>query len=130
MLPGYQQSGANESNLLGGGKRRSTKRSGKKRSGKKRKASSKFLAAGNAWRAHVKETMRKNPNMKFGKPLLKLASRTYKKGSSGPSGPATSSGVTVKTSKYDIKVRPRKTKAAKRKKKRTSKRSKNSFFGF
>jgi len=107
-----------------GGKRRS------KRSGKKRRASTKFLAAGNAWRAHVKETMRKNPNMKFGKPLLKLASRTYKKGSSGPSGPATSSGVTVKTSKYDIKVRPRKTKAAKRKKKRTSKRSKKSFFGF
>ena len=127
MLPGYQQSVANESNLLGGGKRRSTKRSGKKRSGKKRKASSKFLAAGNAWRAHVKETMRKNPNMKFGKPLLKLASRTYKK---GPSSPSSSSGVTVKTSKYDIKVRPRKTKAAKRKKKRTSKRSKKSFFGF
>ena len=88
----------------GAGKRRSTKRSGKKR-----KASSKFLAAGNAWRAHVKETMRKNPNMKFGKPLLKLASRTYKKGSSGPSSPSSSSGVTVKTSKYDIKVRPRKT---------------------
>ena len=50
----------------------------KKRSGKKRKASAKFLAAGNAWRAHVKETMRKNPNMKL-KPLLKLASKTYKK---------------------------------------------------
>ena len=106
-----------------GGRKRS-------RSGKKRKASAKFLAAGNAWRAHVKETMRKNPNMKFGKPLLKLASRTYKKGSSGPSSP---SGVTVKTSKYDIKVRPRKTKAAKRKTKRpkrTSKKSKKSFFGF
>jgi hypothetical protein len=110
-----------------GGKRRS------KRSGKKRRASTKFLAAGNAWRAHVKETMRKNPNMKFGKPLLKLASRTYKKGSSGPSSPSSSSGVTIKTSKYDIKVRPRKTKAAKRKTKRpkrTSKKSKKSFFGF
>jgi hypothetical protein len=106
-----------------GGRKRS-------RSGNKRKASAKFLAAGNAWRAHVKETMRKNPNMKFGKPLLKLASRTYKKGSSGPSS---SSGVTVRTSKYDIKVRPRKTKAAKRKTKRpkrTSKRSKSSFWGF
>ena len=52
---------------------------------KKRKASAKFLAAGNAWRAHVKETMRKNPNMKL-KPLLKLASKTYKKGSSSSHG--------------------------------------------
>ena len=52
----------------------------KKRTGKKRKASAAFLKAGNAWRGHIKETMRKNPSMKFGKKLLKLASRTYKKG--------------------------------------------------
>ena len=48
----------------------------KKRSGKKRKASAKFLAAGSAWRAHVQETMRKNPNMKFGKELF--AQRDWK----------------------------------------------------
>ena len=56
MFGTQQQNSCSQS---AGGKRRSTKRSGKKRSGKKRKASSKFLAAGNAWRAHVKETMRK-----------------------------------------------------------------------
>jgi len=90
-----------------------------------RRASTKFLAAGNAWRAHVKETMRKNPNMKFGKPLLKLASRTYKKGSN------VSEGLTIRTTKYDVHVKPRskgKTKKAKAKK-RTS-RKKKSFFGF
>jgi len=63
-------------NLLGGGKRRRRKKTGKKR----RKASAAFLKAGNAWRDHIKITMRKNPSMKFGKKLLKLASRTYKKG--------------------------------------------------
>ena len=57
-----------------GGRRR------KKRTGKKRKASAAFLKAGNDWRDHIKKTMRKNPSMKFGKKLLKLASRTYKKG--------------------------------------------------
>ena len=98
-----------------------------------RRASTKFLAAGNAWRAHVKETMRKNPKMKFGKSLLKLASRTYKKGSNG------SSGVTVRTSKYDVHVKPRKTIKPRSKAKRKTKRAKTkkrssrktkSFFGF
>jgi len=104
----------------------------KKRSGKKRKASATFLAAGNAWRAHVKETMRKNPNMKFGKPLLKLASKTYKKGSSSSHGT-----VKVATSKYSVQVRPKtgKSKGAKRKtkraKKRTSRKKRSTgFFGF
>ena len=104
----------------------------KKRSGKKRKASAKFLAAGNAWRAHVKETMRKNPNMKFGKELLRLAKKTYKKGSSSSHGT-----VKVATSKYSVQVRPKasKSKGAKRKtkraKKRTSrKKSSIGFFGF
>lgn len=87
----------------------------KKRSGKKRKASEKFLAAGNSWRAHVKETMRKNPNMKFGKPLLKLASKTYKKGSTSSQGT-----VKVATSKYSVQVRP-KTKRAKGKKTKRAK---------
>lgn len=99
---------------------------------KKRKASAKFLAAGNAWRAHVKETMRKNPNMKL-KPLLKLASKTYKKGSSSSQGT-----VKVATSKYSVHVRP-KTKRAKAKRAKKTKRAKKStsrkgsrlgFFGF
>ena len=103
----------------------------KKRSGKKRKASSKFLAAGNSWRAHVKETMRKNPNMKFGKSLLKLASRTYKKGSPSPSP----GKVKISTSKYSVQVRPKtkraKAKKTKRAKKRTSRKKNSSgFFGF
>ena len=64
--------------LDGGGKRRR-----RKKTGKKRKASAAFLNAGNDWRGHIKATMRKNPSMKFGKKLLKLASRTYKKGAKG-----------------------------------------------
>lgn len=100
----------------------------KNRSGKKRKASKKFLEAGNAWRAHVKETMRKNPNMKFGKSLLRLAKKTYKKGSSSTPGK-----VNISTSKYSVQVRP-KTKRASRKtkraKKRTSRKKRTGFFGF
>lgn len=94
---------------------------------KKRKASAKFLAAGNAWRAHVKETMRKNPNMKFGKELLRLAKKTYKRGPSSSQGT-----VKVATSKYSVHVRPKtkraKAKKTKRAKKRTSRKS--SGFGF
>jgi hypothetical protein len=104
----------------------------KNRPGKKRKASAKFLAAGNEWRAHVQETMRKNPNMKFGKELLRLAKKTYKKGSSSTPGT-----VKVATSKYSVQVRPktkrasRKTKRAnKRKTRKTRKTRKKSSFGF
>ena len=100
----------------------------KKRSGKKRKASAKFLAAGNAWRAHVKETMRKNPNMKFGKELLRLAKKTYKKGSSSTPGK-----MKVSTSKYSVQVRPKKKRSSrktKRAKKRTSRKKRTGFFGF
>jgi len=50
------------------------------RTGKKRKVSATFLKAGNQWRDHIKKTMKNNPSMKFGKSLLKLASKTYKKG--------------------------------------------------
>jgi len=90
--------------LLGGGKRRR-----RKKTGKKRKASAAFLKAGNDWRAHVKKTMAENKNMKFGKKLLKLASRTYKKGGKdvGISGGG-----------------PRRTK------KRTKRRNRRSFIGF
>lgn len=96
---------------------------------KKRKASAKFLAAGNAWRAHVQETMRKNPNMKFGKELLRLAKKTYKKGSSSSHGT-----IKVANSKYSVQVRPKtkraKAKKTKRAKKRTSRnRSRLGFFG-
>ena len=86
-----------------GGRRR-------KRTGKKRKASAAFKKAGNDWRAHVKETMAKNPGMKFGKPLLKLASRTYKKGSKA-----------VGISGGGRKKKPKRTKRLKKKK---------SLFGF
>ena len=90
--------------LEGGGKRRR-----RKKTGKKRKASAAFLNAGNDWRGHIKETMRKNPSMKFGKKLLKLASRTYKKGGKdvGISGGS-----------------------RRRTKKRTKRRNRSSFIGF
>lgn len=91
---------------------------------KKRKANAKFLASGNAWRAHVKETMRKNPNMKL-KPLLKLASKTYKKGSTSNN----SGAVNIKTSRYSVQVRP-KVKKTKRAKKRTSRKKRTGLFGF
>ena len=95
----------------------------KNRTGKKRRASAKFLAAGNPWRAHIKETMRKNPNMKFGKSLLKLASKTYKKGqATTPSGE-----INIRDSKYSVRVRRKKTK--KRTSKKTKKRTSSGFFG-
>jgi len=75
----------------------------------KRKASAAFKASGNAWRDHIKQTMAQNPGMKFGKPLLKLASRTYKKGTR-----------TLRDAKYSVRVRPRS--ASKKKKKRTRRR--------
>jgi hypothetical protein len=102
-----------------GGRRR-------RRTGKKRKANPKFLAAGNLWRAHVKKTMQANPSMKFGKTLLKLASKTYKK----------VTGVrSLRDSKYSVQVRPRTRKASKKKTKRPNKktqrrrRKKRSFLG-
>ena len=74
--------------------------------------------------------MRKNPNMKFGKELLRLAKKTYKKGSSSSQGT-----VKVATSKYSVQVRPKtkraKAKKTKRAKKRTSRKSSRlGFFGF
>ena len=93
-----------------GGRRR-------KRTGKKRKASAAFMKAGNDWRGHIKETMRKNPSMKFGKKLLKLASRTYKKGTR----------TTLKDSSGDNQVR----KTSNKRRKRTKRnRKKKSLFSF
>ena len=91
----------------------------------KRKASAKFLAAGNAWRSHLNEFRKNNPNMSL-KQQMKAASRTYKKGSSAKSSSSASSkGVMVKTSKYEVRVRRKsKRKSKKRSKKGSKKRSK------
>ena len=93
-----------------GGRRR------KKRTGKKRRANTAFLKAGNNWRAHVKKTMAENPNMKFGKELLKLASKTYKKGSTA--SPA-----------QEQHPKPSKKRSNKKKGKRTNRRKRGGFFG-
>ena len=88
----------------------------------KRRPSAKFLSAGNAWRSHLSQYRKAHPSMSL-KQQMKGASKTYKKGSAG---------VTVRTSKYEVKVRPR-SKAMKRKTKRPKKRTgrkKRSFFGF
>ena len=84
----------------------------------KRKASAKFLAAGNAWRVHLTDFRKKNPNMSL-KQQMKAASRTYKKGSSTKS--SSSKGVMVKTSKYEVNVR-RKSKRKSKKRSRTKRR--------
>jgi len=89
-----------------GGRRR-------RRTGKKRKASAAFMKAGNSWRAHIKDTMRKNPSMRFGKKLLKLASRTYKKGVK-----------TLRPEAHKAKKRTKRPKRTRRLKKRKS------IFGF
>ena len=85
----------------------------------KRKASAKFLAAGNAWRAHLSEFRKKNPNLSL-KQQMKGASKTYKKGKSS----VKSSGISFKTSKYEVKVNR---KSSKRSKKRRSGKKKRSF---
>tara|TARA_B000000532_G_C18873055_1_gene409347 strand:+ start:379 stop:654 length:276 start_codon:yes stop_codon:yes gene_type:complete len=89
----------------------------------KRKASAKFLAAGEAWRAHVKKTMAENPGLSF-KMVLKKAKRTYKK----------SSVSKLRNSRYSIQIR-KKTRVANRKKTKKPKKTKRvkqekSFFGF
>tara|TARA_Y100001970_G_scaffold285255_1_gene404435 strand:+ start:1015 stop:1365 length:351 start_codon:yes stop_codon:yes gene_type:complete len=108
-----------------GGKRR--------RSGNRRKPSSNFISAGKPWQDHIKETMRKNPNMKFGKSLLKLASRTYKKGSKSSNPGA----VNVSTSKFSVHVKPktkradirRRPKKNNRTKRRTSRKKRSTGLG-
>jgi len=91
----------------------------KRRTGKKRKASKAFLKAGNKWRSHVKDTMKANPDMKFGKSLLKLASKTYKKGS-----------VTLPPAATRMSRPTKKRRTKKRTRKRTRKRKTGGFLGF
>ena len=99
----------------------------KRRSGKKRKASAKFLAAGNAWRAHLSEYRKKHPSLSL-KQQMKGAAKTYKKGKSK------SGSVSVKTSKYSVHVRPRrsrrtkKSKSSKKRRRSGKKRSRGLFF--
>ena len=89
--------------------------------GGKRKASAKFLAAGNAWRAHLSEYRKKYPNLSL-KQQMKGASKTYKKGKS-----KSGSSIAVKTSKYSVHVRPRRSRRTKKSKSsKSSKKSKGS----
>ena len=90
----------------------------------KRQASAKFLAAGRAWRAHLSEYRKKHPKLTL-KQQMKGASKTYKKGKS-------KSAVSVKTSKYSVRVRPRRTKKPKRSKgsRRRRKRRSKGLFAF
>ena len=89
----------------------------------KREVSTKFLAAGEAWRAHVKKTMAKNPGLPL-KMVLKKAKRTYKK----------SSVSKLRNSRYSIQIRKKTSVANKKKGKKTKKtkrgKKKKSFFGF
>ena len=95
----------------------------------KRKASAKFLAAGKAWRDHLNEYRKKHPNLSL-KQQMKGASKTYKKGKSSVKS---SSGVTFKDSKYEVKINRKSTKRSKKrsgKKKRSGRKKRRSFFLF
>tara|TARA_Y100001958_G_C21237035_1_gene563721 strand:+ start:1378 stop:1686 length:309 start_codon:yes stop_codon:yes gene_type:complete len=94
----------------------------KKRSGKKRKANSKFLAAGKAWRAHLNEYRRAHPNMSL-KQQMKGAAKTYKKSKKSSS----SGGLSLNTSKFKVKVTPKKSKRRKRSKKRKGSKKRRGF---
>ena len=102
-----------------------SRRSKGNRTGKKRKASAAFKKAGESWRDHIKKTMRENPSMKFGKSLLKLASKTYKKGSAVEDTISNSRLTSRRTGRRTTPTRPKK-----RTKKRTKKLKKRSLFGF
>jgi len=88
----------------------------KRRTGKKRKASAKFLAAGNAWRAHLTEYRKKHPKKSL-KQQMKGASKTYKKvkGKLVKSKPTVD--IEVPGAKISIKSRRRK-KASRTKRRR------------
>ena len=66
----------------------------------KRKPSAKFLEAGKAWRAHLGEYRKKHPNLSL-KQQMKGAKKTYKKSKSK------SNSINLKTSKIDIRIKPR-----------------------
>ena len=88
----------------------------------KRRASTKFLKAGEAWRAHLDEYRKAHPNMSL-KQQMRGAKKTYKKSKSQP--------IHVKDTRYSVHVRPRTKKAGKRKTKRPKNRAtkKRSLFG-
>ena len=75
----------------------------------------KFLEAGKAWRAHLAEYRKKHPKKSL-KEQMRGASKTYKKGKSG----STKSGaLAIKTSKYSVHVRPKRSSSKKKSKKRS-----------
>lgn len=101
----------------------------RKRSKTGRKASAKFLAAGNAWRQHVKKTMADNAGKDF-KTILRIAKQTYKRGAD--------SVMKLSNSRVSVQVRTKRagkskgrTKRAKRAKKRSTRKKRSSgLFGF
>ena len=105
-----------------GGRRKRTKTG--------RKASSKFLAAGNAWRQHVKKTMAQNVGKDF-KTILKLAAKTYRKGRQSLKRFSDSSiSIEVRSKKAGRSKRnTKRTKRPKRTKRGSSKKRSTGFFG-
>ena len=86
----------------------------------------KFLEAGKAWRAHLAEYRRQNPKKSL-KDQMRGASKTYKKGTSG----STKSGaLEFKTSKYSVRVSPRRSSAKKKPKQKSKKRSRRRSGGW
>lgn len=88
-----------------------------------RRASTRFLEAGKAWRAHLDEYRKAHPGQSL-KQQMKGAKKTYKKSKSQP--------IHVRNTQYSVQVRPRTRKAGKRKTKRPKKRTgkkKRSLFG-
>ena len=103
-----------------GGRRKRTKTG--------RKASAKFLAAGNAWRQHVKKTMAQNIGKDF-KTILKLAAKTYRKGENSVKRFSDSS-ISIEVRSKKAGRTKRKTKRPKRTKRGSSKKRGTGFFGF
>jgi len=103
----------------------------------KRKASAAFLNGANSWRTHLAAYREAHPGVSL-KLQMKGASKTYKKGSKGGTGSVGSgsvgsgSGVTVKTSKYEVKVQRKRASKKKGTKKRagSKKRSKKRSSSF
>jgi hypothetical protein len=98
----------------------------RKRSKTGRKASAKFLAAGNAWRQHVKKTMAENVGKDF-KTILRIAKQTYKR--------AADSVMKLSNSRVSVQVRTKRAGKSKGRTKRAKKRStrkkrSSGLFGF
>ena len=91
-----------------------------------RTPSKKFLESGKAWRAHLAEYRRNHPKKSL-KEQMRGASKTYKKGKSG----STKSGtLEFKTSKYSVRVDPRRSSSKKKPKKKSKKRSRRRNTGW